>query len=94
MNTQAILEWTKENLDYTNPEGFHRKLEEYLTAQEVEQITDELEESLNAKLTTQKREWFTLEPETTNYIIEQLDKNGWLVKKNNVTLPTPPREGE
>lgn len=29
---EKTLEWTKENLDYTNPEGFHRRLKEYLTS--------------------------------------------------------------
>ena len=31
---EKILAFTKENLDFTNPEGFYRRLEEYLTAQE------------------------------------------------------------
>jgi len=40
-NTQAILDFTKENLDYTNPEGFHRKLEKFLTDQEGDVISEE-----------------------------------------------------
>jgi len=31
---KAILKFTKENLDFTNPEGFYWKLESFLTAHE------------------------------------------------------------
>ena len=40
---KKILAWAKENLDYTNPEGFHRKLESFLADQLSEAFTQFLD---------------------------------------------------